>query len=168
MTFRPHNVYGEYQNIGDRYRNVVGIFMNHLLQDRPLPMFGDGRQQRAFTYVGDIAASLAAAPLVPAARNQVFNVGADEPVSVLELAGTVAAVMGAPLRIEHLPPRQEVELAFADHRRWQEVFGPLEFTPLEEGLKRMAAWVRSVGVRQTPPFAEIEITRGLPESWQRS
>ena len=167
VTFRPHNVYGEFQNIGDRYRNVVGIFMNRLLQGRPMPVFGDGLQQRAFTYVGDIAPSMAAAPLVPAARNRVFNVGADQPVSVIDLATTVAGVMGTELRIEHLPPRQEVELAFADHARWQEVFGPVEFTPLEKGLQKMAAWVRSVGVRQTPPFAEIEITRGLPESWQR-
>jgi UDP-glucose 4-epimerase len=167
VTFRPHNVYGEHQNIGDRYRNVVGIFMNQLLQGRPMSIFGDGLQQRAFTYVGDIAPSLAAAPLVAAARNRVFNVGEDQPVTVGELAGTVADVMGCECRIEHLPPRQEVEVAFADHSRWQDVFGPVEFTPLQAGLERMARWVRNEGARHTPPFTDIEIARGLPESWQR-
>jgi UDP-glucose 4-epimerase len=167
VTFRPHNVYGAYQNIGDRYRNVVGIFMNQLLQGRPMPIFGDGQQQRAFTCVGDIAPSLAAAPLVAAARNRIFNVGAEQPVTVRQLAETVADVMGCECRIQHLPPRQEVEVAFADHSRWQEVFGPVAFTPLHSGLEQMARWVRSVGVRQTPPFTDIEIARGLPESWRQ-
>ena len=59
VIFRPHNVYGEYQNLGDRYRNVVGIFMNQLMQGNPLTIFGDGSQTRAFTYVGDIAPIIA-------------------------------------------------------------------------------------------------------------
>ena len=46
IIFRPHNVYGEYQNIGDRYRNVVGIFMNQLMQKRSLTVFGDGKQSK--------------------------------------------------------------------------------------------------------------------------
>lgn len=50
VIFRPHNVYGERQNIGDRYRNVVGIFMNQIMQDQPMTIFGDGQQSRAFTY----------------------------------------------------------------------------------------------------------------------
>jgi UDP-glucose 4-epimerase len=59
VVFRPHNVYGEYQNLGDRYRNVVGIFMNQLMQGKDLTIFGDGSQQRAFTYVGDISPLIA-------------------------------------------------------------------------------------------------------------
>jgi UDP-glucose 4-epimerase len=45
IIFRPHNVYGEYQNIGDKYRNVVGIFMNQILQGKPMTIFGDGEQK---------------------------------------------------------------------------------------------------------------------------
>ena len=47
--FRPHNVYGEHQNIGDRYRNVIGIFMNQIMQGEPMTIFGDGSQTRAFS-----------------------------------------------------------------------------------------------------------------------
>jgi len=54
VIFRPHNVYGEHQNIGDKYRNVVGIFMNQILKREPLTIFEDGRQKRAFSYVKDI------------------------------------------------------------------------------------------------------------------
>src|SRR4029077_6467299 len=80
--FRPHNVYGELQNIGDRYRNVAGIFMNQLLKDEPMTIFGDGQQERAFTHVNDVAPLIADCINIPAACNQVFNVGADVPFTV--------------------------------------------------------------------------------------
>src|SRR6266404_5316181 len=88
--FRPHNVYGEKQNIGDRYRNVVGIFMNQILKGEPMTIFGDGQQQRAFTHIDDVAPIIANAVNVPAAVNETFNVGADVPFTVNELAKTVA------------------------------------------------------------------------------
>src|ERR1700746_2542282 len=77
--FRPHNVYGERQNIGDRYRNVVGIFMNQLLRGEPMSIFGDGTQQRAFTHIDDVAPIIASSVDIRAARNQIFNIGADVP-----------------------------------------------------------------------------------------
>ena len=98
MIFRPHNVYGPRQNIGDRYRNVVGIFMNQILQDQPMTIFGDGTQTRAFSYIDDVAPVMAAAIDEPGAWNQVFNVGADEPWPLNELAERVAARDGRALR----------------------------------------------------------------------
>ncbi|MBK8049694.1 MAG: NAD-dependent epimerase/dehydratase family protein [Anaerolineales bacterium] len=50
IIFRPHNVYGEHQNIGDKYRNVIGIFMNQVMRDEPLVIFGDGEQTRIFLH----------------------------------------------------------------------------------------------------------------------
>src|SRR6202008_3880803 len=94
VIFRPHNVYGERQNIGDRYRNVVGIFMNQLLKGEPMTIFGDGEQERAFTHVGDVAPLIAASVDFPEARNEVFNVGADIPFTVNKLARVVAAALG--------------------------------------------------------------------------
>ena len=73
VIFRPHNVYGEGQNIGDRYRNVVGIFMNQLLRGEPMTIFGDGSQMRAFTYINDIAPIIATCVDYQEASNQVFN-----------------------------------------------------------------------------------------------
>src|SRR5205085_1430688 len=82
VIFRPHNVYGERQNIGDRYRNVVGIFMNQIMRGEPMTIFGDGAQTRAFTYAGDIAPVIAEAPFNSEAAGEVFNVGADRPYAV--------------------------------------------------------------------------------------
>lgn len=166
VVFRPHNVYGEYQNIGDRYRNVVGIFMNQILRGEPLSVFGDGLQQRAFSYVGDIVPAIASAPFVPAARNRIFNVGAERPYTVLDLARAVSRVMGAPDHpIRHLDARNEVQIAYSDHTAAHEVFGTPGDTPLEEGLRRMADWVRAVGARKSPSFGDIEVTRNLPPFW---
>ena len=165
--FRPHNVYGEFQNIGDKYRNVVGIFMNRLMQGQPLPVFGSGQQRRAFTYVGDVAPLLAAAPFVPAAANEVFNVGADRACTVNELAECVAAAFDMPARVRHLPARHEVDAAWADHSRVRAVFGACAETPLEVGIGRMAAWAREAGPRRSSPFEDIEISKNLPPSWRQ-
>lgn len=164
--FRPHNVYGEFQNIADRYRNVVGIFMNQILQGKPLSVFGDGNQQRAFSYVGDIVGPIASAAWTEAAYGEIFNVGADIPYTVNELAATVCDVMGANDHpIKHLEARNEVYVAYSEHEAVQRVFGEGKNTGLKDGLERMAQWVRDNGARETPKFSEIEITEKLPPFW---
>src|SRR6266850_1139247 len=82
IIFRPHNVYGERQNIGDKYRNVIGIFINCVLQGRPLPIFGDGAQTRAFSHIDDVVPMLAESVHRPEAYNQVFNIGSNREYSV--------------------------------------------------------------------------------------
>ena len=165
VIFRPHNVYGEYQNIGDRYRNVVGIFMNQLMRGEPLTVFGDGEQTRAFSYIADVAPAIAASIDTPEAYNEVFNVGADKPYTVNELARSVMTAMGMDGEIRHLPARNEVLDAFADHSKARRVFGSGEAVPLQEGLDRMAGWAKQVGPRRGEKFGDIELTRGLPPVW---
>jgi UDP-glucose 4-epimerase len=167
VIFRPHNVYGERQNIGDPYRNVVGIFMNRIMRGEPMPIFADGTQTRAFSYIGDVAPIIAAGGFEPRARNRIFNVGADEPVTVLDLAKMVAEVFGVKPHIVHLAPRHEVLHAVSDHAAMREVFGAAENTPILEGLHRMAQWARAKGQHAPTPFTEIEIVQNLPESWAR-
>ncbi len=165
VIFRPHNVYGERQNIGDRYRNVVGIFMNQLLKGQPMTIFGDGTQQRAFTHIKDVAPIIAASVDNLAARNQVFNVGADVPYTVNELARVVAATMGRECRVEHLKPRNEVKVAFSDHSKCEEVFGTQPKITLEDGIRGMAEWVRKHGKRESSVFEHIEVTKNMPPTW---
>jgi UDP-glucose 4-epimerase len=165
VIFRPHNVYGEFQNIGDRYRNVVGIFMNQLMQGKPLSVFGDGSQTRAFSYIGDLAPVIADCVNIPAAKNQVFNIGADKEYSVLELAKATMQAMGISGEVRHLEARNEVLHAHADHSKVKKIFGEGKITSLEEGLKRMADWAKTAGVRKSQRFNAIEISEKLPPSW---
>ena len=163
--FRPHNVYGERQNVGDRYRNVVGIFMNQLLQGEPMTIFGDGEQERAFTHIDDVAPLIAESVDIPAARNEVFNVGADVPFTVNHLARVVAAAMGRECRIKYLDARNEVKIAFSDHSKADRVFGQRAKTSLENGINAMAQWVTQHGARKSNIFEGIEIEKNLPASW---
>jgi UDP-glucose 4-epimerase len=165
-VFRPHNVYGEHQNIGDRYRNVVGIFMNQVMQGNPMPIFGDGLQTRAFTHIDDVAPLIVECVDVPASRNRVFNVGSESPRTVLDVAHAVAASFGVEPRIAHLPPRKEVVHAFSSSERCNSVFGSRKTISLEEGVERMAAWAKKHGPRQTKPFTGIEVEKNLPPSWR--
>ncbi len=165
VIFRPHNVYGEYQNIGDRYRNVVGIFMNQLMQGKKLSVFGDGEQQRAFSYVGDIAPIMANCVNVPAAMGEVFNIGADRAYTVKELATVVMAAMEAEGELDHLPARNEVLHAYSDHSKAKRVFGNVPETSLKDGLVRMANWAKTAGSRESGHFENIEIMEKLPPSW---
>lgn len=166
IIFRPHNVYGERQNIGDRYRNVIGIFMNQAMRGEPFTIFGDGSQSRAFSYIADVAPIIARSIELPAAYNQIFNVGADCTHTVSELAQTVAAAMGVELRLRRLADRPEVTHAHAAHDKAQAMFVDLyRHVSLQEGVAQMAAWAKRHGAREPKPFTAIEVQRDLPASW---
>jgi UDP-glucose 4-epimerase len=164
--FRPHNVYGERQNIGDRYRNVIGIFMNQIMRGEPMTVFGDGEQVRAFSYISDIAPVIARAIETPECYGKIFNIGGEQPITINELAIKVNAAMkySSP-NIVHLPPRVEVRTAFSDHSARRRVFGDYAPVPLDEGLSRMGRWAWTAGARETKQFTEIEIRKNIPEKW---
>jgi UDP-glucose 4-epimerase len=168
VVFRPHNVYGERQNIGDRYRNVVGIFMNQILRSEPLTIFGDGTQTRAFSHVADVAPIIASSVLRPEAEGQVFDIGADRPVSVNELGEAVSSAMGVPFRPRYEPPRAEVQHTFASHEKARRILGYESRMPLEQGIARMADWVKGVGARSSQGFGPLELDLNLPPSWRES
>jgi UDP-glucose 4-epimerase len=137
-----------------------------VMAGRPMTVFGDGLQTRAFTHIDDVAPLIARAIDVPEAANEVFNVGADTPYSVVDLAYAVARAfdVGEP-EIEFLPARKEVVHAFSDHAKLHRVFGREPTVSLEEGLHRMAEWARETGVRDPIRFESVEVLRNMPPSW---
>lgn len=164
--FRPHNVYGERQNHGDPYRNVIGIFINNIMLDKPMTIFGDGSQTRAFSYIDDVAPYIAQSPMIHGTANEIFNIGADTPYTVLELAHTVAEAMNVRPKITFLPKRNEVLHAFSDHSKVKKVFNIKKYTNLEDGIKKMASWSKKVGPRITKKFKNIEVLKNMPPSWR--
>lgn len=165
VVFRPHNVYGERQNVNDRFRNVVGIFCRQILTGQPLTIFGDGLQTRAFTYIGDMSDTLADAVDCAGAVNRVFNIGAERTTSVLELAHLLKKVSGSDVPIVHLEPRHEVVHAHSSHEAIKAVFGTHPNTSLEDGLARTFAWARSQSILPYSKPCEIEVSRNMPPSW---
>jgi UDP-glucose 4-epimerase len=158
-------VYGPYQNIGDPYRNVVGIFMRQALQGEPITIYGDGSQTRAFSYISDIID-----PMVRSLDEQVdgecFNIGGETVISINELAQQVRQLFPFFTEIVHLPERYEVRHAFCDHTKARERLGFLPIIPLRVGLGRMADWALGAGVRwsKTP---EIELWLNFPPFWEK-
>ena len=164
IIFRPHSVYGKNQNIADKYRNVIGIFMNQIMQNKPMTIFGDGRQTRAFSYIGDVAPIIAKSIYNHSAYGEVFNIGAERPYSILTLAKVVAKVMEVEPDIMYLEPRNEVKNAYCDHAKLKRVFGEIKSTSLEEGIHRMAEWAKKIGPKESKKM-NIEIEQNLPKGW---
>jgi len=167
VIFRPHNVYGERQNIGDKYRNVVGIFMNNILKGEALPVFGDGLQTRLFSYIKDVAIPIAHAGFMPQTYNHVYNIGTDEICTVKDLAEIISKTLEVNTNIIYNEARNEVVHAQASHHKANIVFGHLiENVSLKEGIKKMVDWVKIHGSRKTNKFNHIEIEKNLPKSWK--
>ena len=164
--FRPHNVYGERQNIGDCYRNVVGIFMNQWLRGEPLTIFGDGLQTRAFTYIDDIIPALVRCLEMPETVGEAFNIGADHVCTANELAGLVMRAMGKKTAVCHAEPRHEVTHLEPIHGKVKKFFPELSTsTGLKEGLARMAKWAKAHGAQESSLPVKLEIRHKLPRHW---
>ena len=168
MIFRPHNVYGERQNIGDPYRNVVGIFMNQIMQGKDLTIFGDGMQTRAFSHIDDVAPIIAASVEKEEAYNEIFNIGADKPYTVKELATIVCEEFDVPEALKFLEARNEVEHAYSSHEKVHSIFGSMiQNIELRDGIRRMVADARAKGPRQGDKFGHIEIEKNMPPAWRK-
>jgi UDP-glucose 4-epimerase len=140
--------------------------MNNVLQGKAMPIFGDGLQTRAFSHIVDVAPIISRSPLVEASRNEVYNIGADQPYTIVELANEIARAFDVEPVVEHLEARNEVVHAFSDHSKVRAAFDPPEPLGLRDGIERMAAWVREHGARDPVEFTgEIEVARNLPPSW---
>lgn len=164
--FRPHNVYGENQNIGDKYRNVIGIFMNQIMLGLPLTVFGDGEQTRAFSYIDDVAIPIAQCVNIPGANHEAFNIGGDTAYSINQLIKVVAEAFDEIPKVKYLKARNEAVHAHSDHKKAKAIFGEPTGITLNEGVKRMAEWAKVVGARESAEFDNIEVAENLPESWE--
>lgn len=168
IIFRPHNVYGERQNIGDPYRNVVGIFMNQIMQGKKLTIFGDGMQTRAFSHIDDVAPVIAKSIEIPEAYNEVFNIGADTPYTVKELATLVCDAFEVKEQIDFLEARNEVVHAYSSHDKVHQYFGNLiKNITLKEGIDRMVKDAKAKGPRQGAKFKNIEVEKNMPPAWKK-
>ncbi len=136
VALRYFNVFGPRQDPRSQYAAVVPRFITELAAGRPVPVYGDGEQRRDFTYVANVVEANLLAADAPAGNGAVLNVAAGRAVSVNELAETVAATLGCPLRRRHLPPRPgEVRSSWADISAARRLLGWEPRVSLEEGLR---------------------------------
>ena len=163
---RPHNVFGIYQNIWDRYRNVIGIWITKVMRDQPMLVYGEGTQVRAFSDVQFYMQPFER--LMTQHSGETFNIGAENPCTILELAKLVAAVASSkgynPV-IEHAQPRDEVHTAYCNHEKAKKLLGFFDDTNIENLVEIMFDWARTQPQRPSKGLS-FEIQEGVYEYWR--
>jgi UDP-glucose 4-epimerase len=163
---RPHNVIGIYQNIWDRYRNVCGIFIRNSIQKKPLVIFGDGSQKRAFSDI-----EMYMEPLIQMADNydnQIFNIGSNHVSSILQIAEIVCDVsrqFGIESKIVHQEKRHEAKDAFCSHNKFESVFGSKDEKTVKELIYKMYVWALGQKNRKIKDMT-YEIEKGIYSYWK--
>lgn len=133
-----------------RYGMVIPTFVRQALAGEPITVYGDGRQTRSFTYVGDVVGALSRLVEAPEAVGQVFNIGNTEEISIHALAGRIKAMTGSRSEIVLIPYEEAYEAGFEDMPRrvpaLEKIHALIGYTPtvqLDEILERVVAHTRA-------------------------
>lgn len=165
---RPHNAYGPYQSIWQPHRCVLGIWMRAALEKKPLVIFGDGKQRRAFTYVDDLVPALWRAGTWRCASKRVINLGGKEPMSINRLAELVQGAVGE-MEVKREPMRHELKDAWCTTQRSEELLQYRDSVPIERGIREMWDWAKIAWEefpgRRLPIHLPVETRVGMPPSW---
>ncbi|MDA9018546.1 NAD-dependent epimerase/dehydratase family protein [Flavobacteriaceae bacterium] len=163
---RPHNVYGAKQNIWDKYRNVLGIWMYQHLNGKPMTIFGSGNQTRAFSYIDDSLEPLWNAALDLRASKQIINLGGIHSVSILEANNILKNVIGCPENSVFFEERHEVMHAVSTYQKSIDILGFKHETDLEDGLTKMWEWAKVQPMRNQFIWPSFELDKGLYSFWK--
>ena len=163
---RPHNVYGAKQNIWDKYRNVLGIWMYQHLSGKPMTIYGSGNQTRAFSYIDDSLEPLWNAAIDPRASKQIINLGGIHSVSILEANNILKNVIGCPENTIFFEERHEVMHAVSTYQKSIDILGFKHETDLEDGLTKMWEWAKVQPMRNQFIWPSFELEKGLYSFWK--
>tara|TARA_R110001592_G_scaffold182254_1_gene425396 strand:+ start:5258 stop:6265 length:1008 start_codon:yes stop_codon:yes gene_type:complete len=163
---RPHNFYGQNQNIWDKYRNVLGIWMYQIMNGMQPTIFGDGEQIRAFSYVDDSIIPFWNASQRDECVDQIINLGGIKEYTINQACETLIKVTGTDLKPKYLEGRHEAKHAWAT---WDKSVALLDFDhkiDLEEGLTKMWKWAQTQPKRKRFFWGEYELNKGIYEYWK--
>lgn len=170
---RPHNVYGIKQNIWDKYRNVLGIWMYQYLNGMDITVFGDGEQTRAFSYIDDSLKPLWNAAIKPEASKEIINLGGVEEISINKAAETLVNVLQKEegindfiIPIRYLEARHEVKHSIPTHQKSVDILGFKHKTDLEAGLTEMWKWAKQQPMRERFVWSNYELEKGIYSFWK--
>lgn len=162
---RPHNVYGKKQNIWDKYRNVLGIWMYQHLNNKPMTIYGDGEQTRAFSYIDDCLEPLWKSAVDPRASNQIINLGGTLEYSINEANKILREVIGSG-EVIYLEPRHEVRAAHPTWKKSVELLDYAETIELKDGLHIMWDWAIKQPMRKQFIWDSYELDNGIYSFWR--
>lgn len=163
--FRPHNVYGAKQNIWDKYRNVLGIWMYQYMNNMPLTIYGDGTQTRAFSYIDDCVPYFWKGAIDKRASKQIFNIGGDEHISINDACDLLIDVIGGGSKV-YLEQRHEVKDAWVSHEKIKTMLEFTNPTSLKDGLIKMWEWAKSQPMHERKLWNQYELDIGIYDFWK--
>jgi UDP-glucose 4-epimerase len=163
--FRPHNVYGANQNIWDKYRNVLGIWMYQHLNNMPMTIYGDGSQTRAFSYIDDCVPYFWMGAVDERASKQIFNIGGDDHITINDACDLLIDVIGSGTKI-HLEQRHEVKHAWVTHDKIKNILNYKQTTSLRDGLSMMWDWAKVQPMRERKLWSKYELDVGIYNFWK--
>ena len=162
---RPHNVYGVKQNLWDRYRNVLGIWMYQYMNGEDMTIFGDGEQTRAFSFIDDTLEPMYKAGIQDNCSKEIINLGGTEFYSIKEANNILRKVLGGG-SVVYLEPRHEVKDAHPTWEKSVELLGYEDKTSLYDGLKQMWEWAQKQPQRHRFHWGNYEIEKGIYNFWR--
>lgn len=163
---RPHNVYGKNQNIWDKYRNVLGIWMYQHMNEEPMTIFGDGFQTRAFSCVNDIVEPLWKAAIEPKASKEIINLGGIQAHNIREANAVLRNVVGGgEIKIEEA--RHEVKHSIPTYQKSIDILGFEHKTNLYDGLQDMWQWAQKQPKRERFVWPSYELDNRIYKFWQK-
>ncbi len=163
---RPHNVYGRNQNIWDKYRNVLGIWMYQHLNGLPMTIFGDGEQSRAFSCIDDIVEPLWKSAILPEASKEIINLGGVEEWTINKANEVLRKVIGEG-EVVYKEGRHEVKHAIPTWQKSIDILGFEHKTNLEDGLRDMWKWAQTQPKRKQFVWDSYELDNGIYSFWKK-
>ena len=164
-VIRPHNVYGIKQNIWDKYRNVLGIWMFQHLNKQPFTIFGDGKQTRAFSYIDDSLEPLWNAAVRDEASKQIINLGGIAEHSILHANQILQTVIGGGETV-FKEARHEVKHSIPTYQKSIDILGFEHKTSLKAGLGEMWNWAKEQPMRDRFVWPSYELDKGIYSFWK--
>ena len=164
---RPHNVIGINQNIWDRYRNVIGIWIRKVINNEPISIYGDGLQKRAFSDIKFYMEPFE--KVIYDFDNEIFNVGADKEFKILDVANLLKEISskhGFSSSIVHYEPRTEVKDAFCNHDKAKQLLNFVDQTNIYETIEEMFLWALKQPNREVK-YMDYEIEKNLYSFWRK-
>ena len=164
----PHNIIGPNQKYDDPFRNVLSIFINRNLQNKPAIIYGDGNQKRCFSYIDDVIYCLEKLALDKKINKEIFNIGPDEEeVTINKIAEMVAnetGFNGKPIYVSDRP--KEVKFATCSADKSRELLNYKTKTNLKEAIIKTSKFIKDNGTKEFKYYLPVEIiNEKTPETW---
>ncbi len=145
LPFRFFNVFGPLQAAGHAYAAAIPTWIDAALRGRPLPIHGDGKQTRDFTYVGSVANVITEAVLRRTTADGPVNLAFGSRRTLLETVAAIEDALGQELVCEHGPDRPgDVRHSQADQSRLRGLFPGVEPVEFATGLRETVDWFRTL------------------------